>query len=85
MHRFRPETKVTRLGPGAGRGCRPRMPWGRLLAITVAATIPATIPCSLAAQYFGGNKVQYESFDFDVLSTPHFDIYFYPAEHEAVV
>jgi Tol biopolymer transport system component len=35
------------------------------------------------AQYFGRNKVQYRSFDFDVLKTKHFDIYFYPAEREA--
>lgn len=36
----------------------------------------------LHAQYFGRNKVQYESFDFEVLKTPHFDVYFYPAERE---
>ena len=36
-----------------------------------------------AAQYFGRNKVQYESFDFHVLRTPHFDIYFYSSERDA--
>ena len=35
------------------------------------------------AQYFGRNKVQYERFDFKVLSTKHFDLYFYPEEEEA--
>ncbi|HXF95116.1 MAG TPA: BamA/TamA family outer membrane protein [Gemmatimonadales bacterium] len=35
------------------------------------------------AQYFGRNKVQYESFDFKVLQTEHFRVYFYPAEREA--
>ncbi len=43
------------------------------------------------AQYgfhFGRNKIQYESFDWHVLKTEHFDIYFYPemqelAEHGA--
>lgn len=35
------------------------------------------------AQYFGRNKVQYESFDFQVLETEHFDVYFYPEEREA--
>jgi Tol biopolymer transport system component len=35
------------------------------------------------AQYFGRNKVQYERFDFKVLSTEHFDIYFYPEEEKA--
>jgi Tol biopolymer transport system component len=33
-----------------------------------------------AAQYFGRNKVQYEKFDFRIMRTPHFDLYFYPAE-----
>ena len=37
------------------------------------------------AQYFGRNKVQYEDFQFDVLRTQHFDIYFYPEEREAAV
>ena len=44
-----------------------------------------------AAQYsfhFGRNKIQYENFDWNVLKTEHFDIYFYPemqelAEHGA--
>jgi Tol biopolymer transport system component len=36
------------------------------------------------AQYFGRNKVQYERFDFKVLETEHFDIYYYPEEEAAV-
>jgi Tol biopolymer transport system component len=36
------------------------------------------------AQYFGRNKIQYQSFKFEVLQTPHFDIYFYPEEQAAV-
>src|ERR671911_707444 len=36
------------------------------------------------AQYFGRNKVQYERFDFKVLATEHFDIYYYPEEEAAV-
>src|SRR4029450_638371 len=35
------------------------------------------------AQYFGRNKVQYERFDFKVLTTDHFDIYYYPEEAAA--
>ena len=35
------------------------------------------------AQYFGQNKVQYDHFDFKVLKTEHFDIYYYPAEAQA--
>ena len=40
---------------------------------------------SAAAQggYFGRNKVQYREFDFKVLKTDHFDIYYYPEEEEA--
>lgn len=30
-----------------------------------------------SGQYFGRNKVQWERFDFKVLRTPHFDIYYY--------
>jgi len=36
------------------------------------------------AQYFGRNKVQYESFNWRVLRTPHFEIYYYPEEEVAV-
>lgn len=36
-----------------------------------------------SAQYFGQNKVQYEKFDFQVLRTANFDVYFYPEEQEA--
>jgi hypothetical protein len=38
-----------------------------------------------AAQYFGRNKVQYESFDFQLLQTEHFDVYYYPEEREAAL
>ena len=36
------------------------------------------------AQYFGRNKVQWESFDFKVLQTEHFDIYYYDREADVV-
>jgi Tol biopolymer transport system component len=36
-----------------------------------------------AAQYFGQNKVQYRTFDFQVLKTEHFDIYYYVEEEAA--
>jgi surface antigen Omp85-like protein/WD40 repeat protein len=35
------------------------------------------------AQYFGRNKVQYEKFQFKVLETEHFKVYFYPVERDA--
>lgn len=37
------------------------------------------------AQYFGPNKVQYESLDFQVLRTEHFDVHYYPAEQDAAL
>ena len=40
---------------------------------------------SADAQYFGQNKVQYENFDFQVLKTDHFNIYYYPEAREAVL
>ena len=37
------------------------------------------------AQYFGQNKVQYQTFDFRVLRTQHFDVYYYPEEHPMAI
>ena len=36
-----------------------------------------------SAQYFGRNKVEYVDFDFRILATEHFDIYYYQREAEA--
>lgn len=41
------------------------------------------LPSAAPAQYFGRNKIQYRTFDFQVLATDHFDIYYYPEEAEA--
>jgi Tol biopolymer transport system component len=51
------------------------LPTALVIALVTAA--PA------GAQYFGQNKVQYQKFNFQVLKTDHFDIYFYPEEREA--
>ncbi len=56
----------------------------RLVAALVACSAVLTLPFPASAQYFGRNKVQYETFDFKILKTPHFDIHFYPEEGEAV-
>ncbi len=53
----------------------------RLSLLVLAVTLLAR---GSDAQYFGQNKVQYRRFDFQVLQTPHFDIYYYPSEQEAV-
>jgi Tol biopolymer transport system component len=44
--------------------------------------------CSLGtayAQSFGRNKVHYDALDFRVLETPHFNVHYYPEEHDAAV
>jgi hypothetical protein len=55
------------------------------------ATIPAaalaltlTITSSVSAQYLGRNKVHYKKFQFQIVKTERFDIYFYPEEREGV-
>src|SRR5687768_12342604 len=55
----------------------------RVTALLVGVCVLwAAVPSS--AQYFGRNKVQYERFDFKVLATEHFDIYYYPEEEAAI-
>jgi hypothetical protein len=46
----------------------------------LVALLAAGAPSFVDAQYFGRNKVQYQTFDFRILSTPHYDIHYYPAE-----
>jgi Tol biopolymer transport system component len=53
------------------------------LAIAGALLALGVIPAAVEAQYFGRNKVQYRTFDFEVLATDRFDIYYYPEEVEA--
>ncbi len=48
-------------------------------ALSVCVAGPA------AAQYFGRNAVQYENFQFKILKTQHFDVYFYDKEAAAAV
>jgi Tol biopolymer transport system component len=43
------------------------------------------LPGALSAQYFGRNKVQYTNFDFKVIQTEHFDVYFYERERVAAM
>lgn len=55
----------------------------RALPCIVATAVALTVPPAVEAQYFGQNKVQHHDFDFRVLRTEHFDIYYYPREREA--
>src|SRR5262249_43829800 len=54
----------------------------RAVLLIVSLATLAAVPAS--AQYFGQNKVQYKKFDFRVLKTDHFDIYYYPAEQDGI-
>src|SRR5947209_5203327 len=54
----------------------------RASTLAVACAMVAAAPAS--AQYFGRNKVQYRKLDFQILKTEHFDIYYYPEEHEGI-
>lgn len=49
-----------------------------VLWLIAGITTPGT-----SQEYFGRNKVQYEDFDFKILKTDNFDIYFYPSEKPA--
>jgi Tol biopolymer transport system component len=57
----------------------------RLAVPVLAALLTVVLPTGAAAQYFGQNKVQYETFNFQVIQTEHFDVYYYPEEREAAL
>jgi Tol biopolymer transport system component len=57
---------------------------GQVILVTVLSIL-VMLPASTASgQYFGRNKVQYDSFDFSTINTPRFEVYFYDEEEEAV-
>lgn len=51
------------------------------LAVALFWSLLPSLPAT--AQYFGRNKVQYDDFDFQVIRTEHFEIYYYPEEEQA--
>ena len=55
----------------------------RLFAAFLALVFSVPSVVSAQGDYFGQNKVQYRTFDFKVLKTEHFDIYYYPEEEAA--
>jgi len=61
-----------------GARARSRAWW---LALCLLGSLAVASPAG--AQYFGRNKVQYRGFEFHVLRTEHFDLYFYPEETAA--
>ena len=58
--------------------------WGKLLRVLAAAVGGLLIVVPADAQYFGRNKVQYDDFDFQILETEHFKVYYYPEAERAV-
>ena len=46
----------------------------------IAAALALVGAGPLAAQYFGQNKVQYQAFNFSIIQTEHFEVYYYPTE-----
>jgi Tol biopolymer transport system component len=60
-----------------------RTRWIALLAALTVVAFAIVAPHVAAADYFGRNKVQYRRFDFRVLKTDHFDVYYYDEEKAA--
>jgi Tol biopolymer transport system component len=55
----------------------------RIVRVLLVALLGA--PGVLSAQYFGRNKVQYTNFEFKVIQTEHFDVYYYDRERTAAL
>jgi hypothetical protein len=52
-----------------------------IVATVIAITLGAA--SSASAQYFGRNKVQHKQFEFQVITTDHFQVHFYPEARAA--
>ncbi len=71
---------MTFFSPSAAR----RSLRGGIPTVVVALAALSLLPEPGEAQYFGRNKVQYDSFGFQVMKTPHFDIHYYPEAAVAI-
>ena len=58
-----------------------RAPRSRILP-PLFAVLLLLAPIGASAQHFGRNKIQYENFDWRILNTPHFEIFFYEGEEQ---
>lgn len=56
----------------------------RRSAFVAAFLVAFVLAAPASGQYFGQNKVQYRTLNFQVLTTEHFDIYFYESERNGV-
>ena len=61
---------------------RPALTFSALLLALTASVLFLARPAQ--GQYFGRNKVLYDKFNFRVMKTAHFDIFFYAEEQKAV-
>jgi hypothetical protein len=61
----------------------PRTKFAAAAFAAFAGLAAPTLASPASAQYFGRNKVQYQNFDFKILRTAHFDVYYYPEEQVA--
>ncbi|HUF89494.1 MAG TPA: BamA/TamA family outer membrane protein [Gemmatimonadota bacterium] len=59
-----------------------RRPIRPLLAAVAAAVLLTAAPAASQYSTFGKNKIQYDDFDWEVLSSEHVDLYYYPEERE---
>ena len=55
----------------------------RLSSVCAIVAMLMLVSASAHAQYFGRNKVEYTDFDFRILVTEHFDVYYYSRETRA--
>jgi len=55
-----------------------------LVALSLVGFLAGVGAPGLKAQYYGRNKVQYQKFDFKIMKTRHFDIYFYLQDEQTV-
>ena len=54
----------------------------RHIPILLVALVLVAAPASAQYSTFGKNKIQYDDFDWEVLSSDHVDLYYYPEERE---
>ena len=55
----------------------------RRASVCAISAMLMLVSASAHAQYFGRNKVEYTDFDFRILTTAHFDVYYYSREERA--
>ncbi|MCJ7485155.1 MAG: hypothetical protein MUQ25_03180 [Candidatus Aminicenantes bacterium] len=55
-----------------------------LFTLSLAGFLAGVCAPALNAQWYGRNKVQYQKFDFKIMKTRHYDIYFYLQDEQTV-